>query len=83
LIQSKPHVHAVMLVRPEHLTRFKDIESKVKKTMREDWLCVPFERREEEKQKSLEHLISYCMKGYQRAPLAYAEREDLWDVYPR
>lgn len=86
LHSEMPHIHALMLVRPEHLENFQSLIS-------EPWLVwIPSIKNIQienfcSKKGSVENLIAYCMKGYAQALKAHGTfedhgREDLWAILP-
>jgi hypothetical protein len=81
-INGNPHIHALMLVRPQHLKLFGNIRLCLRDFLPvsiNEAQCVPFDS----EKGSLSHLISYCMKGYQKISGQYSGREDLWAIFPK
>jgi hypothetical protein len=82
ILKSELHVHAVTLVRPQHLRRFKSIQQMIpafEPNSIVNTKIISFTQA----QPSLDHLISYCMKGPQKVPTNFHGREDLWAFFPK
>jgi hypothetical protein len=78
-----PHVHALSLVRPRHLEKFREatFEPRLRASMPslkniQIELFSPLKG-------NIENLISYSMKGHRQTLSSYADREDLWALFPR
>ena len=77
-----PHIHALVLVRPEHLALFK---SPLLVPRLRSWVSSINDieiKNFSEKEGTFENLASYCMKGHKQTSPFYSEREDLWAILP-
>ena len=86
LKSQMPHIHALMLVRPNHLAAFQQLpifetskRTKVWFSSIKDIETEPFSPMKG----SVEDLASYCMKGCAQTLRDYAGRDDLWAVFPK
>lgn len=81
-----PHIHAVALVRPEHVTGFQTAmqaqtqfkrKAKSKPAVR-DCHITSYSR----DLGCVEDSISYCIKGWKMIPNNYKRKADLWEILP-
>lgn len=76
-----PHIHAVMITDPSQGNEFR------KRVLISRQHCyreiADIELRWFDPTKSVEQLISYCMKGYEQLPASYTWREDCMQFFPR
>jgi hypothetical protein len=78
--QKGQHVHALLLVDPSVRGLFLEAFEEATATRSATALDV---RRYLAEKSDIEHLVSYCMKGYSQTPGFRSNREDLWDYFPR
>lgn len=77
-----PHIHALSLIRPQHLKHFTAIRPDLvllKPGSINDLKVEPFDS----ERGSAVALAGYCMKAFARAPASFHGRNDLWALYPR
>jgi hypothetical protein len=74
-----PHIHALMLVRPEHLRKFHFAIFNAWMPSIRDIQFKPYSPTKG----TLENLVAYCMKGYVQQRSNRADREDLWAIFPK
>lgn len=78
--QTGQHVHALLLVDPSVCHLFMAAFEEATATRSATALDV---RPYSAEKSDIEHLVSYCMKGYSQTPGFRSNREDLWDYFPR
>jgi hypothetical protein len=76
------HVHSLTLVPPRLLKRFEVSLSDPRLRLWALIKDIKIERFDPAKG-TLKNLASYCMKGVDQTPQGYAERNDLWAIFPR
>ena len=76
-----PHVHAVMLLRSKPSS---DFSARLRGAALSMSSVHSIDVQGYDAKKGLVgSLASYCMKGYLQTPKSYANREDLWDIFPK
>lgn len=80
---ERPHVHALMLVAPKYLVKFR---SAIFEPRLRSWVGSIKElqiKNFSQGEGTLDNLVSYCMKGHRQTASSYCEREDLWSIFPK
>lgn len=81
-LAANPHIHGLMLVRPETRNLFDPLHLPVFAAARAPGINIhitPFDSQ----RKPLDTVIDYAMKGYLETPTSFHGREDLWRIFPK
>ena len=82
LNSAMPHIHALMLVLPQHIEAFNDLHSEQFARVSVPTIVDMHADRFSTARGGVETLISYSMKGFLQTPKEYFAREDLWSLFP-
>lgn len=80
---TMPHIHGLMLLRPEHLKLIQMMGLTYSARIEAPTIASFQLDKFDPSRGSFIDLISYCMKGYMKVPKHVQGRDDLWALFPR